>query len=43
MYALCYKLEVAGSIPDEVFGFFSNVPNPSDRTMALDLLSLEQK
>jgi hypothetical protein len=26
--------KVAGSIPDEVFGFF-NLPNPSSRTMVL--------
>jgi hypothetical protein len=34
--ALCYKSKVAGSIPDEVIGFF-NLPNPSCRTMALGL------
>jgi hypothetical protein len=29
------KQKVAGSITDEVIGFFSNLPNPSSRTMAL--------
>jgi hypothetical protein len=32
--ALCYKSKVAGSIHDEIIGFFS-LPNPSSRTMAL--------
>jgi hypothetical protein len=27
--------KVVGSIPDEVIGFFFNLPNPSSRTMAL--------
>jgi hypothetical protein len=27
--------EVAGSIPDEVIGFFFNSRNPSSRTMAI--------
>jgi hypothetical protein len=31
---LCYKPKVAGSIPDEVIGFFT-LPNPSSRTMYL--------
>jgi hypothetical protein len=31
--ALCYKPEIAGSSPDEVY--FFNWPNPSSRTMAL--------
>jgi hypothetical protein len=31
---LCSKPKIAGSIPDEVTGFF-NLPNPSSCTMAL--------
>jgi hypothetical protein len=32
--ALCYKSDVAGSIPNEVNGYF-NCSNTSNRTMAL--------
>jgi hypothetical protein len=32
--ALCYKPEVAGSIPDEIIAFL-NLPNPSSRIIAL--------
>jgi hypothetical protein len=32
---LCYKLEVAGSIPNEDIGFF-NCFNPSSRSIALE-------
>jgi hypothetical protein len=33
-YAVATSRKVAGSIPDEVLGFF-NLPNPSSRAMAL--------
>jgi hypothetical protein len=32
--ALCYKLEIAGSIPDEIIDFF-NLSNPYSRTMVM--------
>jgi hypothetical protein len=34
--------KIAGSIPDEVTGFF-NFPNPSSRTMALGSISLNPR
>jgi hypothetical protein len=34
--ALVYNPKVAGTIPDEITGFFSR-PNPSSRNMALGL------
>ena len=32
---LCYKSDGAGSIPVGVSGFFIDIKNPSNRTMAL--------
>jgi hypothetical protein len=37
--ALCYKPEGRGSIPDEAIVLF-NSPNPSSRTVALELIRL---
>jgi hypothetical protein len=37
MHLVCPWRKIAGSIPDEVVGFF-NLPNPSSRTIALGFI-----